>query len=187
MRGLVVLANGLLGRELLMVARPACTRCGTGGHFAHLDVAAQVDQLAGLVERRTVQSRGSTSTSLGAGSWTSIAAIGWISAETGRTLWIHEQRAATMSLVATGGGLVFGGDVNGRFRALDQETGAVLWEINLGSPVTGFPISYAAGGRQYVAVSTGSAATASGFIGLTPELRPSAGNNLFVFALPDGD
>ena len=27
-----------------------------------------------------------------------------ISAETGRTLWIHEQRAATMSLVATGGG-----------------------------------------------------------------------------------
>ena len=110
-----------------------------------------------------------------------------VSAETGRTVWLHEQRAATMSVMATGGGLVFGGDVNGRFRALDQETGAVLWEINLGSPVTGFPISYAAGGRQYVAVSTGSAATASGFIRLTPELRPSAGNNLFVFTLPDGD
>ena len=107
-----------------------------------------------------------------------------ISAETGRTAWVHEQRAATMSLVTTGGGLVFGGDVNGRFRALDQETGDVLWEINLGSPVTGFPISFAADGRQYVAVSTGSAATASGFIGLTPEIRPSAGNNLFVFALP---
>ena len=89
-----------------------------------------------------------------------------------------------MSLVATGGGLVFGGDVNGRFRALDQETGEILWEINLGSAVTGFPISYAVGGRQYVAVSTGSAGTASGFLGLTPELRPSAGNNLFVFALP---
>ena len=107
-----------------------------------------------------------------------------ISAETGRTAWVHEQRAATMSLVTTGGGLVFGGDVNGRFRALDQETGDVLWEINLGSPVTGFPISFAVDGRQYVAVSTGSAATASGFIGLTPEIRPSAGNNLFVFALP---
>ena len=107
-----------------------------------------------------------------------------ISAETGRTTWLREQRAATLSLVATGGGLVFGGDVNGRFRALDQETGEVLWEINLGSPVTGFPISYAVDGRQYVAVSTGTAASASAFVGLTPELRPSFGNNLFVFALP---
>ncbi len=107
-----------------------------------------------------------------------------ISVETGRTTWLHEQRAGTMSLVTTGGGLVFGGDVNGRFRALDQDTGDVLWEINLGSPVTGFPISFSVDGRQYVAVSTGSAATASGFMGLTPELRPSAGNNLFVFALP---
>ena len=107
-----------------------------------------------------------------------------ISAETGQTTWIHEQRTATMSLVTTGGGLVFGGDVNGRFRALDQETGEVLWEINLGSPVTGFPISFAVDGRQYVAVSTGNAGTASGFIRLTPEIRPSAGNNLFVFALP---
>ena len=115
-----------------------------------------------------------------------LGAVHAISAETGRTLWIHEQRAATMSLVATGGGLVFGGDVNGRFRALDQETGEVLWEINLGSPVTGFPITYAVDGRQYVAVSTGSAATASGFIALTRELRPSAGNTFFVFALPDG-
>ena len=108
-----------------------------------------------------------------------------ISAETGRTTWLHEQRAATMSLVATGGGLVFGGDVNGRFRALDQETGDVLWEINLGSPVTGFPISFAVDGRQYVAVSTGTASSAGGFIRLTPELRPSFGNNLFVFALPE--
>ena len=78
-----------------------------------------------------------------------------ISVETGETRWTHDQRAATMSLATTGGGLVFGGDVNGRFRALDQETGAVLWEINLGSAVSGFPISYAVDGRQYVAVSTG--------------------------------
>ncbi len=106
-----------------------------------------------------------------------------ISAETGATLWLHEQRAATMSLVTTGGGLVFGGDVNGRFRAFDQETGEVLWEINLGSAVTGFPITYAVDGRQFVAVSTGSGGTSSHFTGLTPELRPSAGNNLFVFAL----
>ena len=107
-----------------------------------------------------------------------------ISAETGETKWVYEQRAGTMSLVATGGGLVFGGDVNGRFRAHDQETGEVLWEINIGSSVTSFPISYAVDGRQYVAVGTGSAATASTFRRLTPELRPSTNNNLFVFALP---
>ena len=108
-----------------------------------------------------------------------------ISVETGETRWTYEQRSATMSLATTGGGLVFGGDVNGRFRALDQETGAVLWEINLGSSVSGFPISYAVDGRQYVAVSTGVSGNSQAFSVLTPELRPSLGNNLFVFALPD--
>ena len=108
-----------------------------------------------------------------------------ISAETGETEWQYDQRAMTMSLVATGGGLVFGGDANGRFRAFDHETGEILWEINLGSPVTGFPITYAVDGRQYVAVSTGIAGTSGGLAVLTPELRPSLGNNLFVFALPE--
>ena len=114
-----------------------------------------------------------------------VGTVHAISAETGETVWLHEQRAATMSLVTTGGGLVFGGDVNGRFKAWDQETGEVLWEINLGSAVTSFPISYAVDGRQYIAVGTGTASTASMFSRLTPELRPSAGNNLFVFALPE--
>ena len=110
-----------------------------------------------------------------------VGAVHAISAETGATAWVYEQRAATMSLAATGGGLVFGGDVNGRFRAFDDTTGEVLWEINLGSSVSGFPITYAVDGRQYVAVSTGTPR----FIDLTPELRPSLGNNLFVFALPE--
>ena len=112
-----------------------------------------------------------------------LGTIRAISAETGETVWQHDQRAMTMSLVATGGGLVFGGDANGRFRAHDHETGEVLWEINLGSPVTGFPITYAVDGRQYVAVSTGVAGTAMGLLLLTPELRPSLGNNMFVFGL----
>ena len=113
-----------------------------------------------------------------------LGAVYAISAETGETRWLHQQRAATLSLVATGGGLVFGGDANGRFRAFDHETGEVLWEINLGSPVSGFPVSFAVDGRQYVAVGTGGAATTRSFLQLTPELRPSNGNNLFVFALP---
>ena len=109
-----------------------------------------------------------------------VGSVQAISAETGEVVWNHQQRAATMALAATGGGLVFGGDVNGRFRAFDDRTGDILWEINLGSPVSGFPISYAVDGRQYVAVSTGYGR----FLDLTPELRPSSGNNLFVFALP---
>ena len=114
----------------------------------------------------------------------SLGTIQAISAETGETVWTHDQAAFTMSLVATGGGLIFGGDANGRFKALDHETGDVLWEINLGSPITGFPITYAAGGRQYVAVSTGRSLNTSALRRLTPDLRPSDGNTLFVFALP---
>ena len=109
-----------------------------------------------------------------------VGAVHAISAETGEIVWQYEQRAATMALAATGGGLVFGGDVNGRFRAFDHETGEILWEINLGSPVSGFPITYAVDGRQYVAISTGYGR----FLELTPELSPSFGNNIFVFALP---
>ncbi|MDD9896982.1 MAG: PQQ-binding-like beta-propeller repeat protein [Gammaproteobacteria bacterium] len=103
-----------------------------------------------------------------------------VSAETGRTEWLFETRAGTMSLVATGGGLIFGGDANGRFRAFDHETGEVLWEINLGSSVSGYPITFSVNGKQYVAVNTG-----GGQPNLTPELRPSRGTNLYVFALPD--
>ena len=46
---------------------------------------------------------------------------------------------AQTSLMTTAGGLLFGGDTAGRFRAYDAETGAVLWEVNLGSHVTGYP------------------------------------------------
>jgi PQQ-dependent dehydrogenase (methanol/ethanol family) len=113
-----------------------------------------------------------------------IGTIYAISAETGRTLWKYEQRAGMMSLVATGGGLIFGGDTNGRFRAFDQDTGRVLWEVNLGSPVTGYPITFSAGGRQYVAASVGNSLVSSGLNRLAPDLHPSNASNIFVFSLP---
>ncbi len=113
-----------------------------------------------------------------------LGTIQAISVETGETTWTHSQEAFTMSLVTTGGGLVFGGDANGRFKALDQDTGDVLWEVNLGSPVTGFPVTYAVDGQQYVAVSTGNSLNTGALRRLTPDQRPSSGNNLFVFALP---
>jgi PQQ-dependent dehydrogenase (methanol/ethanol family) len=116
---------------------------------------------------------------------TDVGSIHAISVATGETVWRYDQRAAVLSLLSTGGGLIFGGDANGRFRALDTATGEVLWEINLGSPVSGYPITFAIGDKQYVAVSTGASLTALGANRLTPELTPGLGNNLFVFALPD--
>ena len=115
---------------------------------------------------------------------TNVGAVWAISAETGRTTWKHDQRAAALSLVATGGGLVFGGDASGRFRAFDETTGRILWETNLGSAVSGYPVSFAVNGKQYVAVSTGPSLVANASNRLTPELKPSDANTIFVFALP---
>jgi len=114
-----------------------------------------------------------------------VGTIHAISASTGRTVWKYEQRAAVLSLLTTGGGLLFGGDTAGRFRAFDQRSGEVLWETNLGSQVTGFPITYAIRGKQYVAVSVGRAVATSAYALLTPEVRTGSNNNLFIFALPD--
>jgi alcohol dehydrogenase (cytochrome c) len=107
-----------------------------------------------------------------------------ISAETGKTLWRYDQRAGMMSTVATGGGLLFVGDTNGRFRAFDQDSGKILWETNLGAPVTGYPITYLARGKQYVAVSVGNSLASSSINRLAEELRPGNASNVFVFALP---
>ena len=68
-----------------------------------------------------------------------IGAVHAISAATGATTWVYGPRAATMSLGATRGGLVFAGDVNGRFRAFDDRTGEVLWEIASARWFPGFP------------------------------------------------
>jgi alcohol dehydrogenase (cytochrome c) len=113
-----------------------------------------------------------------------VGTVWAISAETGATTWKYEQRAGVTSLLSTAGGLIFAGDAVGKFKALDQRSGKVLWEVSVGSPVTGYPVTFSVNGKQYVAVSTGSALATGGLARMTPELRPSNGNNLFVFALP---
>ncbi|MFZ9584377.1 MAG: pyrroloquinoline quinone-dependent dehydrogenase [Pseudohongiellaceae bacterium] len=113
-----------------------------------------------------------------------IGTIHAISAETGKTLWTYDMPGTALSLVTTGGGLVIGGDLQGNVRAFDQATGAVLWQVNLGSSVTGYPISFAVDGRQYLAVSTGSSVTTAGHRRLFPELSAGIDNHLYVFALP---
>jgi PQQ-dependent dehydrogenase (methanol/ethanol family) len=115
-----------------------------------------------------------------------VGTIQAIEVQTGKTAWRYDQRTGVTALVATGGDLIFGGDVGGRFRALDAETGAVLWETDLGAQVTGHPITFTAGGRQYVAVSTGRSNLTGSLARLTPEAAPEdSPNKLFVFALPN--
>jgi alcohol dehydrogenase (cytochrome c) len=115
---------------------------------------------------------------------TNVGTIQAISVETGKTVWTHEQRAGQTSLMTTASGLLFGGDSSGRFRAYDAATGAALWEVNLGSMVTGFPATYAVNGKQYIAISTGGAPNTFGMGGLAPETRAGSANALYVFALP---
>ena len=107
-----------------------------------------------------------------------------IAVDTGKTAWKYQQRAATTSLVATGGSLLFGGDDAGHFRAFDQKSGRVLWDVNLGAAVSGYPISFAVAGKQYVAVATGPSLISGLLMRLTPELETGQGSMLFVFALP---
>jgi alcohol dehydrogenase (cytochrome c) len=116
---------------------------------------------------------------------TNIGVVWAISAEKGTTVWKHEQRVGVLSLAATGGGLVFGGDVAGTFHALDDATGKVLWETNLGAPVSGYPVSFAVDGKQYVAVTTGGSLVAGAARRVTPELtgEPTP-SQVYVFALP---
>jgi len=115
-----------------------------------------------------------------------VGTVRAIAAETGKAVWRFDTRAGVMALVATGGDLVFGGDVAGHFRAFDATTGKVLWDTNLGSQVTGHPITFAAGGKQYVAVSTGRSNMTGGLSRLTPDVAPDdSKNQLFVFALPN--
>ena len=109
-----------------------------------------------------------------------------VSVETGKTLWKYEQRAGTTSMVTTGGGLVFGGDAAGILRAFDQKDGKILWQTDLGSPITGYPVSYAVNGRQYIAVNTGFSLATLSYLRLTPELKPKNEYKLYVFALPEG-
>ena len=58
-------------------------------------------------------------------------------------------------LPATDDGVVFSGEPSGMFDAFDAFTGALLWQFQTGSGIHSNPITYAAAGKQYVAVPAG--------------------------------
>jgi alcohol dehydrogenase (cytochrome c) len=121
------------------------------------------------------------------GSGGKVGRLAAVSGSTGELLWTYDQRAALGSVLTTAGGLVFVGDLHRYFRALDADTGKPLWEIPLSGPVSGYPISYAAGGKQYVAVAVGGGTSGQRHLAeLYPELKAPTGSNLLmVFALEE--
>ncbi len=106
-----------------------------------------------------------------------------------KQLWSREQRAAFLTAaLTTGGGVVFIGDLDRYFRAYDVKTGDVLWQTRLATSVQGFPVSYTAGGKQYVAVTTGLGGGSPRVVPRTisPEIKhPSNGQAVYVFELPE--
>ena len=66
-------------------------------------------------------------------------------------------------------------------------SGKVLWQARLGAALHGFPISYSAGGKQFIAVPTGIGVFRALTAVMSPDIyQPNNGNALFVFELPDG-
>jgi alcohol dehydrogenase (cytochrome c) len=109
---------------------------------------------------------------------------------TGKVLW--RQRTLSPSntaALATAGGVVFGGDWDRYMYAYDAATGKILWQTRLPTSAQGFPITYLAKGKQYIAMPAGIGGGSWSTL-IAPELaarirRPNSGNALLVFALPE--
>ena len=77
---------------------------------------------------------------------------------TGKMKWeFRLQSPPWAGVLATAGGVVFGGSNEGNFFALDALTGKPLWDFQTGGYIAANPISFLIGGKQHVAVAAGQA------------------------------
>jgi quinoprotein glucose dehydrogenase len=87
--------------------------------------------------------------------------------------------------VVTAGGLIFTGTRDRTVRAIDSQTGKVLWEAQVDAALEGMPAVYEVNGREYVVFCA--AAQASTYTRDTPTHRASNApvHGAYVaFALP---
>jgi alcohol dehydrogenase (cytochrome c) len=80
-------------------------------------------------------------------------------------------------MLVTKGGVLFTGDLRGRFLAYDAKTGKELWKFQTGSGINASPVTYELDGKQYLAILSG--------LGGDPTFYYSApkGGMLWVFAI----
>ena len=77
---------------------------------------------------------------------------------TGEMVWDFKMNAPTSSgVLTTASNVLFTGGRDGDFYALDARTGVAMWKATIGGTPEMGPMTYAVGGRQYVAVAAGSA------------------------------
>ena len=67
--------------------------------------------------------------------------------------------------LGTAGDLLFMGQTDGKFMALDKDTLSELWAFNTGTPLSSPPMSFSVGGKQYVAILAGGQSNLSGISG----------------------
>ena len=108
---------------------------------------------------------------------------------TGKRRWEYRTKsgaAMTASALSTAGGLVFGGTADRYLFALNSETGKPLWDMRLNGDISGAPITFSVGGKQYVAVGSGGRiAMTTSYAGLTHTDIPLGNGMIWVFALPE--
>ena len=107
---------------------------------------------------------------------------------TGKRAWKFDQKYFLLaSVLSTAGGLVFSGNPQGEFFALDARTGQKLWSFETGGGHRGSSVSYSVSGRQYIATPSGwGSLVGGGFAGMWPGAPlPRTGSSIFVFALPE--
>ncbi len=107
----------------------------------------------------------------------------------GDIMWRHRTLSPmNTAALATGGGVVFAGDYDRYVYAYEARTGRILWQTRLPTSAQGFPVTYLAGGRQYVAIPVGTGGASWATMvprDLIPHVRrPTNGNSIHVFALP---
>ncbi len=106
-------------------------------------------------------------------------ARGWltaIDASTGKVQWRYPSSTPMLAAVTvTSGDVLFTGDFNHDFLALDAKTGTVLYRFNTGGEVAGGVVTYAPDGKQYVAA-------VSGYV--SAFFKGSGPPAVIVFALP---
>jgi len=80
--------------------------------------------------------------------------------ETGRVVWEDPQIGPAegkreAGVLGTAGGLLFYGDPSGDFVALDERDGKALWHFPTGETMKTSPMTFMAGGQQFIVIAAG--------------------------------